>query len=119
MAAMPDLSKAEKNRLMLSYQTLEGLKITSISFVALVRDLVSEGATCILPEKLNQDKLEILFSKVRCSLGDIDNPTVYDVGYRLLHLLIAGSHIIKPRNTNCDGGPDEHEFQLHQRKRRR
>ena len=49
-----DLSASEKNRLKLSYQTVEGLRITSVSFVALVQDLFADGAKFILPEKLNQ-----------------------------------------------------------------
>ena len=55
-----------------------------------------------MPEKLNQDKLELLFAKLRRSVGDGDNPSVEEVGHRFLSLLITGSKTITPRNANCE-----------------
>ena len=61
----------------------------------------------ILPEKINQDKLELLLGKLRRSLCDSDNPPVKKAMHRMLHLLLAGSGTAMPKNTNCtdfDGG---------------
>jgi hypothetical protein len=111
-----NLSKSEKSRLLLSYQTLEGLRITTKAFVELVPQLLSDdGRLFILAEKLNQDKLELLFGKLRRSLGDSDNPTVFDAMYRLMTLLLAGDVTATPVNTNAtdfDGGAGYH---LHRR----
>ena len=72
--ALPNLSKSERSKFLLSHQTAEGLKITTISFVNLTRALLAqEGAQFFLPEKLNQDRLEIFFAKLRRGCGDSDN----------------------------------------------
>lgn len=100
--AVPNLTKGEKSRLLLSYQTMEGLRITTKSFIALVPELLdADGAKFILPEKLNQDKLEMFFGKLRRAVGDSDNPSVHEVGHRILTLLITGTQTIAPRNGNC------------------
>ena len=61
ISGIPGMSKAEKSTLILSYQTLEGLRITTKSFVELVPQLLApDGSLFLLAEKLNQDKLELL-----------------------------------------------------------
>ena len=56
---IPDMSLSEKNRLKLSYQTVEGLRITTVAFPTLTKELLQEAppGTFLLAEKLNQDKL--------------------------------------------------------------
>ena len=121
MDAVPGLSKSERKRLILSYQTLEGLRITTKAFVELVPQLLAaEGAEFLLPEKLNQDKLEMLFGKLRRSVGDSDNPSVHEAGHRFLSLLISGTHTVSPRGGNCTAfvyePGHEHGYQLKRRK---
>ena len=71
--ALPGISRSERNRFLLSYQTSEGLKMTTKSFVALAKTvLAEEGAQFLLLEKLNQDRLEVFFAKLRRSCGDSD-----------------------------------------------
>lgn len=96
-----NLSVAEKKKMCLSYQTSSGLRITTLSFIQLVKDILSEqGSKFFLPEKINQDRLEVLFSKLRRSVGDSDNPTIDDVRYRIIGLLVAGRHAVTPKNSN-------------------
>ena len=113
----PGLSASEKRSLILSYQTMEDLKITTKSFTELLPLLLADdGSLFVLPEKLNQDKLELLFGKLRRSLGDLDNPTVYEAMYRLLTLLLAGSVTATPRNANAIDFDAGHGFQLNRRR---
>jgi hypothetical protein len=72
----PDISTEDKNKLMLSVQTLEGLKITVFSFIEVVPYLLSlEGANFLLSERFNQDFVEF-FGKQRAHCGRNDNPSV-------------------------------------------
>ena len=100
--ALPDLSKTQKNKLLMSYQTIQGLRITTKSFVTLAPILLSEeGAQFLLPEKFNQDRLEVFFAKLRRGCGDSDNPTIEEARHRIVSLLVAGRHVMAPRNANC------------------
>jgi hypothetical protein len=97
-----NLPKSEKNRLILSRQTMDGLKITTISFISLTKQLLSEpGVKFLLPEKLNQDRLETFFGKLRRGCGDTDNPTADQIRHRILCLIVAGQCFIPPKNRNC------------------
>ena len=99
--ALPEISKTKKNRLLLSYQTLQGLRMTTKSFLTLVPALLAEeGAQFLLPEKLNQDRLEVFFAKLRRTCGDSDNPTIEEAWHRIIALLVAGRHIMPPQKAN-------------------
>lgn len=94
---------------MLSIQTSEGLQITTRSFVSLTKDLLQEdGAKFFLPEKLNQDRLEVFFGKLRHSLGDTDNPRVDEARHRNTALMVAGRHGMAPKHGNSES-QDEHD----------
>lgn len=100
--SVKDLTKSERNRLLMSRQTMDGLKITTHAFVHLAKILLSEpGAEFLLPEKLNQDRLETFFGKVRRGCGDSDNPTVEQARHRILAIIVAGQAFISPKNMNC------------------
>ena len=100
--ALPGLTQSEKNKFLLSYQTSQGLKITTKSFLDLSRALLAEeGAQFLLPEKLNQDRLEVFFAKLRRGCGDSDNPTVEEARHRIVSLIVAGRQVMAPRNANC------------------
>ena len=110
--SIPDLSKADKNKFILSYQTIEGLKITTKSFVKLTR------VKYIIPEKLNQDRLEVFFGKLRRSCGDNENPTVQEARHRIIALLVAGRHILAPKSTNSVVEQDAEGVCLPKKKRK-
>jgi hypothetical protein len=54
----------------------------------------------LLPEKLNQDRLEVFFAKLRRGCGDSDNPTIEEARHRIVSLLVAGRQVMAPRNAN-------------------
>ena len=59
----------------------------------------------LLPEKLNQDHLEVFFARLRHSVGHSDNPSVPETEYRFLALLLAGSKTGARYNANCVVAP--------------
>ena len=62
--------------------------------------IVQEEAQYFLPTKINQDRLEVYFGKLRRSVGDSDNPSVEEVQHRIIALMVAGRHSFAPRNSN-------------------
>ena len=120
IASLSDMTTTEKKKMMLSVQTSDGLKITTRSFIHLAKDLLSTGKVQFLfPEKLNQDRLEVLFSKLRRSLGDSDNPTVEEVRHRIIALLVSGRHIMAPQNANSVVSQEDDASFLPKRKKQK
>jgi hypothetical protein len=88
-----DMRATKREKLTLSKQTKEGLKITGnyisiltefvdsilvLSFIELIPYLLSlEGAKFVYSERFNQDTLEGFFGKQRARCGHNDNPTVF------------------------------------------
>ena len=108
ITGLNDLTKSARNKFILSQQTVDGLKITTQAFIELGKIVLSEpGAKFLLPEKLNQDRLETFFGKMRRGCGDTENPTVDQARQRILALLVAGRSIMPPKNRNCDLVDDE------------
>ena len=60
----------------LSENTEEGLLISSLSMVALVRECLANGAKYVLGRKINQDALEAFFGYQRRRGGQGDAPTL-------------------------------------------
>jgi len=97
------LTKDEQNRLCLSKQTLEGLRITVSSFVDLAKSLLTDGAPYFLSERLSQDPLEEYFSKQRARGGADENPTLEMFNRNMLGLNVAGDELIRVMNGNTRG----------------
>ena len=70
-----------KSKMFLSWQTYEGLQITTLSLIECVKYLLRAGIPYILTEVFCQDDLENNFGKQRAIGCRRDNPTVRDVGY--------------------------------------
>ena len=68
-------SKAEKSKMMLSQQTLDGITMTVHSFIAATRFLLTEGVKFVNARVFCQDPLERYFSKQRQCGGGSRNPT--------------------------------------------
>ena len=118
--SLTGLSKHERNKLILAKQTMNGLKITTNSFINLGKQLLDEpGVEYLLPEKLNQDRLETYFSKLRRGSGDSDNPTVDQARHRMLTLLVAGKSFLPPKNRNCEAVDDGVNIALPKRKKQK
>ncbi|XP_071101730.1 uncharacterized protein [Haliotis cracherodii] len=94
------LTKSQRSRMMLSKQTLHGLRITVQSIVECVRFLLDEGANFVLTHRFNQDPLEEHFSHYRQKGGANSNPTVYDVKHTMSQLRVIGSTALAPITGN-------------------
>lgn len=79
-------SKKEKKKMMLSWETNGGLRITTHNFVAVSEYLFQQGATSIEARVFNQDPLEQYFSRLRAKGGSSDNPDLKQVLHSRLAL---------------------------------
>ena len=125
-----DLSDADKQKMCISRETLEGLRFTGMSldcallviqleililfltaksFVELARYLLKQpGVNFVLSAKLSQDPLESFFGKQRMRGGYCDNPNVATFLYGAQSLRVQGKTAIKPTRGNCKRGRAEH-----------
>ena len=74
-------TKSEKQKMFVSSQTYEGLKITVHSVIELVMFLIIHKVSYVLTERFCQGPLEKYFGKQRSSGARKDNPSFYDFGY--------------------------------------
>ena len=76
-----EFTQVDRNKMMLSKQTLDGLEISTRSIVSCVKHMLDIGAEYILTRKFNQDKLEQFFGLLRMKGGANDNPNYYQAGH--------------------------------------
>ena len=76
------LSNSEKNRMFVSQQTYDGIRITTHSVIGVTKHLLNAGMPFVLTSRFNQDCLEEQFGLQR-SLGRTStNPSVFQIGYQ-------------------------------------
>jgi hypothetical protein len=98
-----DLSIQNRNKLMLSHQTIEGLKITVYSFIEVVPYLISlDGAKFVLSERFNQDSLEHFFGQQRSKCGRGDKPNVQQFVYNTQAIRTSIS-LVSGSSSNISG----------------
>ncbi|KAH6936037.1 hypothetical protein HPB50_012802 [Hyalomma asiaticum] len=103
---MLNQTEARKDvKLIASNQTVESLRVTSMSVLSIIEFLHSEGVSYILTVKLNQDPLERFLGLVRSFESDEDHPTVTKSSqlFRLLSLYTPVKVAVK---GNCESGSD-------------
>ncbi|XP_069106990.1 uncharacterized protein [Argopecten irradians] len=98
-----DFTAAQKQEMQLSYQTLNGLRITANSIVSCVRFMLRNGAKFVLTHAFNQDPLEQLFGHYRNQAGNNNNPSVYEVRNSMTSMRVVGALALAPRNGNIRG----------------
>lgn len=69
-----NFTKEQRRRMLLSSQTVEGIKITVQSFIRVTRFLLKSGVQYVEGREFNQDRLEQYFGKLREKGGSNDNP---------------------------------------------
>lgn len=74
-------SQNARNRMFLSWQTYEGLQITTHSVVKATKFLLNEGVQYVLTERFCQDPLEEYFGNQRKLGRRNDNPDLKQFGY--------------------------------------
>ena len=76
-------SDSDREKMFISPQTYQGLKITSNSVVEATRYLLDAGMPFVLTEKFNQDVVEEYFGRQRRSMGRRnENPNLFQFGYQ-------------------------------------
>ena len=93
----------ERQKMFLSVQTYEGLKIAVYSHIDAIRFLLSKGFKFVLSERFMQDVLEDYFGHQRDKGRRSDNPTAQQFGYN--DLTIAAQRDIAPVIRGNVGGP--------------
>ena len=96
-----EFTDAQKSAMFLSWQTYEGLQMTSFSLKGVVPFLLSNGFSYVLTEKFCQDDLENYFGHQRSMGRRRDNPRVFDAGYN--DNTIKTQYSIKPVTGNVRG----------------
>ena len=74
-------TRREKEKMFISAQTYEGLRITASSILEIIPFLLENGLDFVLTEKFNQDCLEQSFGTHHSMGGRSDNPNVHRFGY--------------------------------------
>ena len=74
-----------KGRMFISWQTYEGLKITTYSVIEVVKFLLQEGFEKVLTERFCQDPVEEYFGNQRKLGRRCDNPDLAQFGYNDKH----------------------------------
>ncbi len=92
----------ERQRMFLSSQTYEGLKITVNSHIKIIKFLLAERFKYVLTERFMQDVLEDCFGHQREKGRRSDNPTAQQFGYN--DLTIASQQDIAPVIRGNVGG---------------
>ena len=92
----------ERQKMFLSVQTYEGLKIAVYSHIDAIRFLLSKGFKFVLSERFMQDVLEDYFGHQRDKGRRSDNPTAQQFGYN--DLTIAAQQDIAPVIRGNVGG---------------
>ena len=79
--------------MLLSESTEEGLIISSLSMVSLVKEVLKEGADYVLVRRINQDPLEAYFGQQRAKNHRCDAPTVKSFGSNVRIIDIGKSSV--------------------------
>jgi len=95
-----DFTRSQKNGMMLSYQTLEGIEITVKSVTACIQYCLGKGMDYVLTERFNQDPLEQHFGVHRASQGCNTNPTLKDFNNSMVKIRTVGSQALAPFRGN-------------------
>lgn len=108
--AIPDLTPDDIEHCLLSRATREGWRITVASFIALCRELLSEGYQFVVSKKLVcQDIVEQFFARHRQSCGGNSAPTLHDM-INNTHLFRMAKHVEISKNTNSESGDGQNEL---------
>ena len=76
-----NFTQTANGKMFMSWQTFEGLQITSFSLIECVKFLLNEGMEYVLTKRFCQDPLEQYFGNQRKIGGRSDNPDIQQFGY--------------------------------------
>ena len=91
-------SKKDRSKMILSQQTLNGLRMTVMSVTECIKEVLDMGADFVLTCVFNQDPLEQHFSQYRHKGGANKNPTVNEVRHILTNIRTIGAQCLPAYN---------------------
>lgn len=97
-------SNSEKEKMLLSPETMNGLIFTSKSFIGLTKYMLNIGTKFVILKRVSQDVLEAFFGQVRSKGAHNTNPTLKEFSERS-HSINVVKKIKKNNITN-------HEFKM-------
>ncbi|KAL5500013.1 hypothetical protein EMCRGX_G011503 [Ephydatia muelleri] len=107
--ARPGFSASEKQKMLLSPQTLLGLRITVNSFIGLVQYLFTlEGVESFLSQRIGQDPLEKFFGCQRQRGATSDNPNVSEFQKNMQTIRIVDTMCRPSVRGNCQEIKNQH-----------
>jgi hypothetical protein len=71
----------DRNNMFISWQTYEGITISTLAVIEVVKYLLQQNFEYVLTERFCQDPVENYFGRQRAIGARKDNPTVRDFGY--------------------------------------
>lgn len=95
-----NLSKDDRSKMLLSKQTIHGLRMTTMSVVECIKFLLQQGVPFVLTNHFNQDILEQHFGHYRHKGGHNDNPTVLEACHSLTNIRAVNFHGLAPKRGN-------------------
>jgi DNA transposase THAP9 len=104
MAREGDFSSKDRDTMMLSQQTLDGMYIAINGFTGAVRYALSHGIEFINARSFNQDDLEQYFGKQRHSGGSNDNPDLNQFLQNTVALRLQGDLASSSKRGNTETG---------------
>eukprot|EP00112_Aurelia_sp_Birch-Aquarium-sp1_P016687 Seg3808.2 transcript_id=Seg3808.2/GoldUCD/mRNA.D3Y31 product="DNA transposase THAP9" pseudo=true protein_id=Seg3808.2/GoldUCD/D3Y31 len=94
-----NFSKGDRGNMFISWQTYEGLQLTTHSVIELTKYLLSHGVPYVLTERFCQDPLENYFGRQRSMGRRKDNPSLRDFGFN--DNSIRNQKMFHPIAGNC------------------
>lgn len=88
-----------RSKMFISWQTYEGLRITSLAVIEATKFLLSEGVEYVLTERFCQDPVEEYFGNQRKLGHRSDNPDMFTFGYNTNTLRIQREVSLTSGNT--------------------
>lgn len=105
-----EYSGQQKNKMMLSAQTLAGFKITCQSIPEIVRIVLAAGAPFVLTNHINQDPLEQLFGHCRHKGGSNLNPNVAEACNSVNIIRTVRTQAVAKKRGNTSKCKEELDF---------
>lgn len=105
-----NFTKKQKQEMMLSRQTVAGLRITCQSVPEIVRIVLAAGAPFVLTSHINQDPLEQLFGHCRYKGGSNNNPSVAEACHAINSIRTVSTQAVSSSRGNTE--PSGHTVTL-------
>jgi DNA transposase THAP9 len=100
----------QKNKMILSVQTILGFKITCQAIPEIVRIVLAAGAPFVLTNHLNQDPLEQLFGHCRHKGGSNSNPNTAEACNAINTIRTVSTQAVAKKTGNTKECPSQLDF---------